>query len=322
MVAGGQPNGYPDEIVWKFGLSTEAQARAVERGDADLTYAVQFLQPARVAMLRTTYASQLHANPYPRTDYFFLNTRVPPFDDVRVRQAVNYAVDRNRMVELAGGSNLAQPTCQVLPPNFDGYRRYCPYTIDPSPDGKYTGPDLAKARQLVAASGTQGQPVTVLILPNFAPRAAYIVSVLKSLGYKARLNVVKTFEKYLPAIADSRRKPQAGGWAWIADYASASAFFSPLLSCSSFHPAASNNGNVAEFCDPVIDAQIDRARSLQTTDPQAASQLWRKIDHDVVDQAPWIFQDNPQEADFVSRRVHNYQWSPAYGPLLDQLWVR
>ena len=76
----------------------------------------------------------------------FLNTRVPPFNDVRVRRAVNYAVDRNRMDDLRGGPELERPSCQVLPPNLDGYRRYCPYTIRPSADGRYTGPDLAKAR--------------------------------------------------------------------------------------------------------------------------------------------------------------------------------
>ena len=75
----------------------------------------------------------------------------------------------------------------MLPPNFAGYRRYCPYTIEPSADGTYTGPDLAKAQALVAASGTNGQTVTVWIgAKPGVPLAAYFVSVLKSLGYKAR----------------------------------------------------------------------------------------------------------------------------------------
>jgi len=85
---------------------------------------------------------------------------------------------------------------------------------------------------------------------------------------------------------------------------------------------AANDGNLnlAEFCDPKIDAEIARARTMQTIDPPAATRLWSKIDRDIVDQAPWIFSDNPREADFVSRRVGNYQYSQS-GILLDQLWV-
>ena len=65
-----------------------------------------------------------------------------------------------------------------------------------------------------------------------------------------------------------------------------------------------------------------RARSLQATDPGAASRLWRKVDHDIVLQAPWVFFQNPTWIFLVSRRVSNYQYSPQWGILLGQLWVR
>jgi peptide/nickel transport system substrate-binding protein len=319
--AAAQPRGYPDQISWTWPYSPEAQVRMVERGEADLTYAAGDSPPALLSVLRTQYASQLHTNPVAVTFYFFLNTRVAPFDDVRVRRAVNYAVDRNQMVAASPGL-FAQPTCQVLPPNFPGYRRYCPYTIEPRPDGKYTGPDLAKAKALVAASGTRGQVVTVWIRKPLAPLAAYLVSVLKTLGYKARLHAMEDFGKYSAAIADSRRKIQVGGNAWVADYASPSNFFFPILTCSSFHPRTPDNGNLAEFCNPRIDAEIARARSLQISDPQAAAALWSKIDRDVVDQAPWIAHQNPRAFNFVSRRVGNYQFSPQWFLLLDQMWVK
>src|SRR5207249_2163368 len=115
------------------------------------------------------------------------------------------------------------------------YRPYCRYTLDPSPDGKYTGPDLATARRLVAASRTKGQAVTVWInkcCVNVGP--AYIVSVLRRLGYRARLKVVSTFPAYFAAIQDSRRKVQAAGNVWEPDYLAAATFFTPLLSCASF----------------------------------------------------------------------------------------
>jgi ABC-type transport system substrate-binding protein len=318
-----QPRGYPDAIVWKRRYaSSEAEVNAVERGEADLITNFADLAPRHLAALRTGHASQLHISPRPINAYFGLNTRVPPFNDVRVRRAVNYAFDRNEQIDRAGGTAFASVSCQVLPPNVAGYRRYCPYTIDPRPDGTYTGPDLEKARKLVAATGTKGQKVTVWIGTCCSRFAALLVSALNNIGYKGRLHIVKDFDVYSRAIADSRRRIQAFGQAWTADYVTANGFIPGALSCDSFLPGSAKNPNLAEFCNPTIDAEIARARTLQTSDPLAASKLWTKIDHDLVDQAPWVSGFTPNLAVFVSRRVGNYQDSPQWGPLLDQLWVR
>ena len=75
----------------------------------------------------------------------FLNTRTPPFDDLRARQAVNYAIDREELGRLAGGPDVAQSTCQLVPPGFPGYTPSCPYTANPSPGGGWSGPDIARA---------------------------------------------------------------------------------------------------------------------------------------------------------------------------------
>jgi YVTN family beta-propeller protein len=308
--AAAQPDGNPDEIVWKLGPEGKAALRAIERGTADLT---QNVRVAVVPALRTRYEPQLHITPATETSYVSLNTKLPPFDDLRVRQAVNFAVDRDRLVELKGGPDLSRPSCQVLPPNLDGYRRYCPYTLQ-RPDGRYGGPDLARARRLVAASGTKGQAITVWTCTCLAAaRGAYIVSVLRSLGYKARLKSVEELSAY--GAAARRPTVQAHIQGWYADYPSADDFFYPLLTC------AFQNGS-EEFCNPTIDAEIARARALQVSDPRAASKLWSKIDREIVDLAPWVVESNAQNVDFVSRRVGNYQVNPEWGVLVDQLWVR
>ena len=127
-----------------------------------------------------------------RVTYFIaLNTRVAPFDDVRARRALNFAVDRRRLLDLTLGPGLGQVTCQVLPPDFDGYRRYCPYTAEPSASGAWTAPDLAaraaaRARLGHSRPGRHGLDAAKAHLRQ-PPAGRYVVSVLDSLGYKARL---------------------------------------------------------------------------------------------------------------------------------------
>ena len=60
-----------------------------------------------------------------------MNTNMAPFNKLKARQAVNFAIDRNAAVKIFGGKNLASPSCQVLPPGFPGHKDYCPYTKNP-----------------------------------------------------------------------------------------------------------------------------------------------------------------------------------------------
>ncbi len=106
------------------------------------------------------YANQVHVNALTADWYIALNTTTPPFNNLKARQAINYAADRSAYVKIGGGSALAVPTCQILPPNFPGYKPYCPYTTG-SDTTKWTGVDLAKAKQLVKESGTAGAKVVV-----------------------------------------------------------------------------------------------------------------------------------------------------------------
>jgi peptide/nickel transport system substrate-binding protein len=323
----GQPDGFPDRIVWSLGTRPDAHVTAIERGKADLT--VSFLPPNRLGELTAKHTEQLRVNTVPGTIYMFLNTRVPPFDRLAVRQALNYAVDRDAVIELGFGRQYLQPTCQILPPNFPGYRPYCPYTRNATKSGTWTAPDLAKARRLVAASNTRGMKVSVWAFRDvshggFATRMGrYFVSLLNRLGYRASEKVLSgEGGPYFAAIADSRSRAQIGFAAWASDYPAASAFINVLFSCNSFRPGSKSQSNLAEFCDRGIDAKIERALALQANDPAAAGPLWADIDHEIVDKAPWVPIYASKWISLVSKRVGNYQYNPEWGVLLDQLWVR
>lgn len=103
---------------------------------------------------------------------------------------------------------------------------------------------------------------------------------------------------------------------WGSDYPAASNFITNRFRCAASYAPSSG------FCDPAIDAKIDRAIQMQLDDPAAAGLLWAEIDRAIVDQAPYAWLVNPIAVDFVSERVGNYQYSPQWGSLLDQLWVR
>jgi len=300
---------------------------AIERGRADL--GVSFLPPNRLGELTAKYTEQLHVNTIQGTIAMFLNTRLPPFDHLAVRQALNYAIDREAVVRLGFGPRYLQPTCQILPPNFPGYRPYCPYTAHATGSGTWTAPDLAKARRLVAGSGTRGTKVTVWGFKDdfhagFAGRMArYFASVLNQLGYRASVKVFPSeAPPYFAQVADSRKHVQLGFTAWAPDYPAASAFFNLLFICSSFKPGDASQLNFTGFCDRSIDAKIKRALALQANDPAAAGPLWTEIDRAIVDQAPWVPTHNSKWIGLVSKRVGNYQFNPELAVLFDQLWVR
>jgi YVTN family beta-propeller protein len=302
-----KPAGYPDRIVWRLDVKEDAATRAVEKGEADVAY--DFVPPALLTEVRTRYASQLHVDPIPGTYFYLLNARVPPFDDVRVRRALNYAVDRDAVIEIAG-AGVAQPTCQVLPPSFPGYRPYCPYTANPSASGRWVAPDLGRARRLVAASGTKGERVQVWATDE--AEGEYVVALLRRLGYQTRLRAIVPYDKYTATLFDPRNFDtfQIAQLRWFHDYPAASGFISSAIFDCTY------------FCDRRIDRKIARARALQETDAQAANALWVRVDRDLTDQAPWLFLYNRKQADFVSSRVGNFQYSLRTGILLDQLWVK
>ena len=172
----------------------------------------------------------------------------------------------------------------------------------------------------MAASGTRGMRVTVWAYAPFKDLGPYMARLLRSLGYRASVKLLDG--DYFQKAPDSRNRVQIGFVYWGADYPAASDFLNTLLSCGAFRPATSSNQNYAEFCDPSIDREIRGALNVQAANPQAASRLWARIDRRVVDRAPWVPLINTKSVDFVSKRVGNYEYSPVWGMLIDQLWVR
>ena len=223
-----------------------------------------------------------------QTAAIFLNTREPPFNSLAARQALGYAIDRNKIVAAYGGIEGAAVTCQILPAGMPGYRPYCPFTRNPTASGTWTGPDLARARRLVAASGTQGQRVVVWTRtkPFLTATGQEAVAALNRLGYRASLKRVPGLG-YFGEIADSRNHVQAGFTAWSQDYPAASEF-PPLFTCRAFLPAAGDNVNIPGLCNRRVDRAVDDALARQTSAAGTASNAtWAAVDRMVTKLAAW-----------------------------------
>ncbi len=309
-----QPAGNPDAIVWRYAASLRAATADVEHGRAD--WLLGLVPPAELRSLQLRYPSQVHVNPLPIVDFIHLNTHRRPFDDVRVRRAFNYAVARAKIARWYGGALVATPLCQPLAPGLPGYRRYCPYTRHPRSDGRWSSPDLARARRLVAASGTLGQRVDVwgptdsVGVPHQVP--PYIAQLLRSLGYRVRLHLAPS-----ATITQAMRRgfQLSVDGDWLPDYPAPSAYLPQFFGCR----GGNSNGY---FCDPRLDHRMRRATGLQLTDPARAASLWTAVNRKLVDQAVWVPTVNVHAPEFVSKRVRNYQFSPVGGFIAHEVWLR
>jgi peptide/nickel transport system substrate-binding protein len=310
-----QPDGFVDAISWRFG---QDPANAFDRLSAgELDWMTDVPQPEDLASLEAEHPDQVVVWPTASTTWFGFNVLAPPFDDVRVRQALNYAVDRGHMVELRGGEASYRPTCQVLPPNFQGYEPFCPYTLDPG-SGAWSAPNLDRARALIEDAGVTAERVPVWVSddppPGWAEISRYIVEVLNELGLRADLKIV-TVDKWFDAVVTGEAQAHLGGW--IANYPTASNFLNPKDLCSSL-----GWGDYSGFCSESLNAMFEDALRLQETDPAAANSAWTELDHQLVEEAIVAPVDNPISAYAVSARVGNVQVHPQWGILLTRLWVQ
>jgi peptide/nickel transport system substrate-binding protein len=241
----------------------------------------------------------------------FLNVRTPPFDDPRVRQALNYAVDRGEVARRAGGPDLAQMTCQPLPSGFPSYKPSCSYTANPDPGGSWKGPDMDRARRLIEQSGTRGTKVTVWSYSDRHAITQYFVSLLHRLGFRSTLREFRLWTDYASAATKARSRVQIGINGWASDVA-VPADFMTLFRC----PWTTN---LSRYCDRRLEDRIDEALAARGAQTDAA---WQAVYRRLSEVAPLVPLVNRRTLTLVSKRVGHYEHHPLWGALYDQMWVR
>jgi YVTN family beta-propeller protein len=309
-----QPAGDPDSIEWHTVRSPQAALTAIAHGRADWWFGQ--LPASQYHRLELEDPGQLHSNPLFGVEFFPLNTTLAPFNSLKVRQALNYAINRLKIASLYGGSSFVTPTCQPIAPGLPGYHRFCPYTLHPGRAGTWRAPNLARAQRLVRQSGTRGDRILLWGEPDegYVPPSitSYVAGVLRTLGYRVRQRLVP-FASVTQAMRTHFQMSTDGDWA--AAYPDPSSYIPQFFSCG----GGNSNGF---YCNPQLDREMRRATQLELTDPPRANSLWDSVDRQLTDDAVWVPTVTPREVEFTSSRLHNYEYNPVWGFLADQAWLQ
>ena len=302
MVGDAQPEGVPDGIRYEFGLDVEAQVTSVLNDQADWMFDTP--PPDRLPELARR-PDQVRLSPAYAIWFVPLNTRLPPFDDVRVRRAFNMAVDRDAAVRLFGGTRMATAQCRAVPPGLPGHVDACPFAHDP-----------AAARRLVEASGHLGDAVTLVVDDSASAGAmgTYLMDVLHDIGLVPRLQVLSGAVQFT-YIQNTANRVQASLTSWYADYPSAANILAGNFGCAAFRPNSDASTNISGFCDPALDARLRQAELAGDVDGVAA------VDAALTEAAPAVVMLAPRYIDVVSRRVRGFVYHDTFRWLMQRAEV-
>jgi YVTN family beta-propeller protein len=302
-------------IQLAVGISARRAFAEIEAGTADYTALALYpstTTAARAARLAARYGpgsaaarrgrQQYFVNPGLQLDFFYLNTHRALFSDVRVRQAVNYAIDRRALARLGDSFEPVpeRPTDHYLPPGMPGYRDAHVYP---------TTPNLAKARELVTEAHAGGRTAVLITCHAYpCPQQAQIVKTdLAKIGLQVRIKLLPSAKMF--AQEETPGAPFDLAWnGWLPDYPDPEAMLNEIL--SSFGPA---------FKDPAYQRKLAKAARLSGPERYIT---YGKLDLDLArNAAPLAAFDNLTDNTFFSARI-GCQTEGIYGIDLAALCLR
>jgi len=288
------PKGNLDKIVVNIQSNTTTEAEQVLQNQADSFDAGDTVPPGLLTQIQSQAKDRFAELTIPSTFYFFLNTKIPPFNNLKARQAVNYAVDKRALQRLASGA--LKPSCYFLPEGLVGHPTApCPYG-DPN-----AAPNVAKAKQLVQESGMAGTQVTVWGEQR-DPRVKYVryyADVLNQIGFKATPKIIAD-ATYFPTIGNQKTNAQTGFADWVQDFPNPSDFYL-LLDAKSIQPT--NNQNFSNVNDPRIQSDLGKLSAIPATQLASSASQWQALDQYVTNQAYEVVYGQETFPKFFSNRL-------------------
>jgi peptide/nickel transport system substrate-binding protein len=310
-----------DKVSVSIGRSDTEIQQAIERGEADLNLDAV---PPPVADLQRlsndpTLAKQFSIQTTGCMHYLTMQMDAGPTRSLAVRQAVNYAIDRQAVVLAIGGTYAGEPASTVLSPTLAGYSAFDLY---PSQDANG---DPDKARQLLAGAGYP-KGVKLTYVGQSSPKWKALYEALRSSLARAGIRLQPTFYKGLEAYTRSlqvrakRNEHQLGAAQVCPDVPGngSRSIIGVLLDGRTITPTSNNN--YGDYNNPKVNALIDQANAAR--DDRARNAIWGQIDRLVMEDAAWAPLVYDREAFFWSSRVRNWTFTPwLANPDITNLWL-
>ena len=282
---------YLDGVTFEVGQEPIVALLRLQNGEVDVPgdgippakFQEVMADPAQAE--RVVEGGQLH------TGYITLNVNTPPFDQLAVREAVNMAIDKERIVQII--NNRAVPATQPLPPSMPGYTEgFAGYAYDP---------EGAKAKLAEAGVGDGFDTVLYVMNTDPNPRIAQAIQQdLSAIGVNAEIRSLAQANVIEAGGAGEAPMIWSGGMAWIADFPDPSNFYGPILGCAG---AGDGGWNWSKFCDESIDAAATEADSFADPSDPARLEMWSDVYQKVMAEAPWVPVFNEQRYTMKSERM-------------------
>jgi peptide/nickel transport system substrate-binding protein len=292
------PSGHIDKFVITVIRNQSSQVNDVESGK--LNWIFDPPPSDRYAEVKSKYeGTQFRVEPTVSTYYFWMNQTAPPFNNLKVRQAVNYAVDPAALERIYAGQ--IAPTQQILPPGMPGYKKYTLYPYN-----------LSKAKQLIQQAHVTDKNITVWTdaeSPN-NDAGTYLQDVLKKLGFNAKLKIINP-DNYFTIIGNKSTPDLDIGWSdWFEDYPHPNDFFDILLNGENI---LSTNNEVFGYTNyPPLNKKINDLAKVQLN--SSVQSQYAALDKQFMQKAVWAPYGTRTLSTFVSSNINldGIIWNPTF----------
>jgi len=283
-----------DAITWKPVVDNNSRAAMLQTGEAHFTFPVPYEQ---AELLKSKADLELVAAPSIVHRYMSMNVTKKPFDNLKVRQAINYAINKEALVKVAF-NGYAFPAEGVAPEGVDYAVKMAPWPYD-----------LAKAKQLMAEAGYPNGFETELWSAYNHTTAQKVIQFLQQqlgqIGIKAKIQALEAGQRV--QMVEGVQDPAAAGIrlyyvGWSSSTGEADWALRPLLASESWPPRLFNT---AYYKNEKVDANLSKA--LAVTDRNEKARLYREAQEQIWNDAPW--------APLVTERLlsaHNKKLSGVY----------